>query len=131
MRVSLVDTEVKKSATLSMRLIPQHKDEIVMAAHEEGTNVSDLLVKAFFYYWKDKAKTEEKRKIAEEMYKGMERATRRARPVIRAALESSSEMSLLDYVLHRKRKFGLWYRSEARKGSPLAASNPFWERARA
>ncbi|RLI87633.1 MAG: hypothetical protein DRP01_01370 [Archaeoglobales archaeon] len=98
MRVSLVDTEVKKSATLSMRLIPQHKDEIVMAAHEEGTNVSDLLVKAFFYYWKDKAKTEEKRKIAEEMYKGMERATRRARPVIRAALESSTEMSLLDYI---------------------------------
>jgi len=98
MRISIVDSEVKKSATLSIRLIPHVKDEIALMAHEEGISVSDLLTKAFFFYVKEHAKTEEKRKQAEEMYKLMERATRRARPVTRATANISHKVALLKHI---------------------------------
>lgn len=98
MRISIVDAEIKKSDRLTIRLAPQHKDEIVMLAHEQGISVSDYVVKACFYYAKETAKTEERRKRAEETYELMERETIRARPVLRAVISTSIELSLLKHI---------------------------------
>jgi len=93
MRIDIISKEIKKSDRIHARVRPETKDEMIMAAHELGVSLSDLIEMSFFHLWKEKASSEERRKAAEENYKLMEKVTRRARPVRRAAIEISHKES--------------------------------------
>jgi len=87
-----------KTDRIDARVRPETKDEMVMAAHELNMSLGDLIETSFFYYWKEKAPTEDRRKAAEESYKLIERAARKGRPVRRAAVSISHELSLAKLI---------------------------------
>lgn len=93
-----MDAELKKTDVISFRVPPQIKDEIARDAHERGISVGDLLVLTYFQWKKEKAKTEEERKSAEEMYKIMEKGIRKARPMVKASIFLSNGLTLLDFI---------------------------------
>jgi len=63
------------------------------------------MMTAFYRWLSEEGKTEEERKLGEEMYKAMKKETRKARRVIQGAISTSSELGLLDYInkLEKKR----------------------------
>jgi len=94
----IIDADIKKSATLSVRLTPHFKDAIIMAAHEQGISVSDYITKACARLMAEEGKSEEIKQLGEEVYKDMRRAIRRMRPVRRMETRISHKLALIKRI---------------------------------